>query len=397
MSSFRLGKASHWSVGGYALTSAGVAGYLIAFSVAIAAWWFVDSQRRALAIVRFGETAAQELAYLAAEPLSRDDRIGLSLAANRMLQRPEISRIAVYTVDDQPFVVIGETALPDAPAHIEQITIDNAVLGDVSVTLDASRFGLPVWRLLADSWLFWLAGLALTVVCCGVADRRRVRPAGENEDDSPSPQPHADHEDETYILVANLFQRPGVDDEQRRSALRRGAVVAERVAQLYEGEAVVLPDAGLLLTFRHTDSSQRGFEAVCAGLLLQRLCQGVGDAVDASVDLFRYGLDLASGAANKEAMAGRGEDVAAKRLVVSDVTSLSSLAPDGQLLIGADAYASVEQPGRLFLKEIGGAAALALSSASVPKGIVSGVDERSDNLLRSQAESIAEAIKEAAR
>lgn len=382
--------------GDHLLTVAATAGYLVAFAVAMTAWWFVDRERRAEAIEHFGATAAQELAHLAAEPLARDDRIGLGLAVNRMLERPEISHIAVYTVDNQPFVVTGEVGLRDAPTHIEQIALHDDVIGDVSVKLDASRFGLPVSGLLADSWLFWLAGLVLTVGFCAVADRIRTRPPSEAEErEQPMPIGH-EHENDSYILVANLFQRRGVSDEQRREALRRGAAIGARVADLYNGQSSELAGTGIMLTLGPTDSLERGFEAVCAALLLRRLCRGLRatDAAHAGASLFRYGLDLATGRYAGDMTPMPADDETARRLTVSDVVLLSSLAPNGELVIGAEAYASVEQSGRLLVKEVESAAAQALSSASIPQGIVRGVVEDYDKLLRNQAEFIAEALRE---
>ena len=380
----------------YALTIAGIGGYLVAFAVAMAAWWFVDSQRRVQDMADFGETAASELAHVAAEPMSRNDRVSLGLAAQRLLKRPEVSRVSVYTVDNQPFVVIGDEAASSAPAHIKQIIRQDAVIGDVSVTLDASRFGLPVLTMLARSWLLWLFGLALTVACCALADWRRSRPVVESESE-PAPPPSApEHHDDTYILVANLFQRQGVSVAFRENALRHAAAVASRVADLYAGESAELPGTGVLVTLGPSDSVERGFEAVCAALLLRRLCRGLrGEGNDTA--LFRYGLDLASGA-SAQSMAVVNDDSddgePAKRLTVSDVVLLSSLAPSGELIVGADAYDSVEESGRLIFEEVENTAASAIAAVSVPKGIVRGVAGEYDSLLRSQAEFIAHAISE---
>ena len=382
----------------YALTIAGVGGYLVAFAIALTAWGVVDNQRRVVDIARYGETAASELAHVAAEPMSRNDRVSLGLVAQRMLKRPEISRIAVYTVDNQPFVVIGEEALSGAPAHIEPVTRQAAVIGDVSVTLDAGRFGVPVSTLLARSWLFWLFGLALTGAGGALADWWRSKPAAEDESEAAKPAVHPTHDDDTYILVANLFQRPGVGSAYRQDALRRATTIATRVADLYAGDCVELPGTGVLVTLGRTDSLERGFEAVCAALLLRRLCRGLrGDGDDAA--LFRYGLDLATSASATgaaDAGDGSGEGEPAKRLTVSDVALLSSLAPSGELIVGADAYDSVEQPGRLVFEDVENATASAISSVSVPKGIVRGVAEEYDSLLRSQAEFVAHAIREEA-
>ena len=395
MISSTLKKAERWFVGGYALTAAGAAGYLIAFAVGMAAWWFVDNEQRALDIAQFGETAAAELAHLAAEPLLRDDRIELGLVAKRLLDQPRISRIAVYTVDNQPLVVIGEAALPNAPAYTKQITVQDAVVGYVSVTLDASRFGLPVLDLLAASWLFWLIGFAATVAGCAVADRMRAKAKVAKPVRPPDPLAHHEHQGDTYIVVANLFKRSGVDSAARQSALRHGAAIAARVADLYAGQSAELPGTGILLTLGHTDSLERGFEAVCAALLMRRLCRGLRTTDGHDAGLFRYGLDLAPGD-----VAGAtplpGDDGIGRRLDVSDVALLSSLAPSGELIIGVDAYANVEQPDRLLIDAVEDAAARALSFASTPKGIVRGVAEEYDNLLRSQAELIAEAMREEA-
>lgn len=65
-------------------------GCLVASAMMV--WQAVDAERSAAARDRFGTAMADELAQLAAEPMLRQDRIGLGLLANRMTARGHLHR-----------------------------------------------------------------------------------------------------------------------------------------------------------------------------------------------------------------------------------------------------------------------------------------------------------------
>ena len=373
-----------------ALATAAAAGYLAAVAVVLATWHVANVQWSEAAVDRYGRTLAEDLAHLALEPLLSQDRIRLGVLAERLARRPEVRRIAVYTVDNRLFVVAGEAHSSDVPTFIHPIAVQDTVAGDVQVALNADRFGLPVSRLLEGGWLAILGGLVLVVVVAayvGRVSRQRLRGGTEAED---GPLPALP----TYMLIANLVAANGASATQRSRTLRRGMAVAQRIANLYAGQAEQASDAGLLLTFRATAAPERGFEVVCAALLLRRLLNGVdrsnGDdptppaADDAPTRApFRYGLDLSDNSAATDA---GSTGPTARVSPFANVLLLSSLAPPGELAIGETAYDAIDRPQRLKVDDLDNPATQALSAGlAVPRGIVRGVSEDYESLLERQA------------
>ena len=373
-----------------ALAVAAAIGYVVATAVALATWHVVNDQWREAAMDRYGRALAEDLAHLALEPLLSQDRIRLGVLAERLARRPEVRRIAVYTVDNRLFVVAGVAHSSDVPTFIRPIAVQDTVAGDVQVALNADRFGLPVIRLLEGGWLAILGGLVLVVAVATYVSRvsrQRQRDRTEAED---GPLPAVP----TYMLVANLVDAESTSDTQRIRTLRRAMAVAERIANLYAGQAEQASDSGVLLSFRATASAERGFEVVCAALLLRRLLNGLDrsngeDATTPSADdapsraPFRYGLDLTGNGATADV----GSTGATARVSpFANVLLLSSLAPPGELAIGETAYDAIDRPQRMKVDDLDNPATQALSAGlAVPRGVIRGVSEDYESLLERQA------------
>ena len=370
-----------------ALVVAAVGGYIAAFVVATAAWSLVDAQRSAADRDRFGDALAKDLAHLAVDPLMRQDRVGLGLLAKRLAERPQVAHIAVYTVDGQPFVVVGDP-MRDTHPYSEPVALDNTVVGNVRVTLHGGAFGLPVARLLALTWWHWLVGIALLAAgfLGGVevlARRQHAASTGDEERDA-------------YLLIANLFHRAPMSNDERQAAIERSLAIAERIATRFRGEAAPLPNTGVVMTFGDIDHPDRAFEAVCAALLLRRLSSTItpfesrreGETAFVSGP-FRYAVDLATRlppSANDPRLASAES--------VRGIKLLSALAPDGGLVIGNSCKASIERPERLLLDAFENPAAKLLSpGAATPGGIVRGVVSSEHDRLDQAAQAIADGLQ----
>ncbi|MYD96302.1 MAG: hypothetical protein F4X98_02800 [Gammaproteobacteria bacterium] len=364
-------------------------GYVVASAVALTTWHVVNDQWREVAMDRYGTALAEDLAHLALEPLLSQDRIRLGVLAERLARRPEVRRIAVYTVDNRLFVVAGEAHAADVPTFIRPIAVQDTVAGDVHVALNADRFGLSVIRMLERGWFAILGGFVLVVVLAAYVSHasRRRQGARSGAEDGPPPEP-------TYMLVANLIAAKGTSATQRSRTLRRGMAVAERVANLYAGQAEQASDSGVLMRFRATAAPERGFEVVCAALLLRRLLNRLdrsngddptspsADDVRSSVP-FRYGLDLSGDGATTDA---GSTSPTARVSPFANVLLLSSLAPPGELAIGEAAYDAIDRPLRLKVDDLDNPATQALSAGlAVPRGIIRGVSEDYEALLARQA------------
>ncbi|MCY4011842.1 MAG: hypothetical protein OXG82_03925 [Gammaproteobacteria bacterium] len=380
----------HFGPGALALC-AGL-GYVVALAATLSAWHFLAAEQNARAMGRFGSQVADDLAYLAVEPMMRPDRIRLGLLAKRMVERPEVRSIEMYSVDGTELVVEGNPR-PDGPTYLSQVAIQDTVAGHVRVMLHEDRFRPQTAALLSRSWWLFAAGF---VVVAGAAygygrlstrTRRTATIAGPDTESDTSPS-------RFFVLVATMFPHSDVDDDGRGDVLSRSMTLAERVANLYAAEAVPWRNTGLALLFPASTSDDRAFEVVCAALLVQRLLgapprDDPADAAQpspgASSSPFRLGLDLVTG------------DWVDDQSAVVDAASaeavavLASLAPDGALVLGRAAYAAVVDAERVRLQAFDNPAFQTLSDAAVPEGIVLGTDSSHDALIAQQADLVARA------
>ena len=370
-------------------TLAAVGGYLIALVVAFGSIALVNADRSASTMTRYGNTVAEDLAHHAVDPLLRRDRIQLGLLTNRLAARPEVRHIAIHTMDERLFVAAGRPASDSAPTFVRHVTVEDTVAGDVSVTLNPDGFTLPITRVLAESWQFALAGLALTVALFHFGTHP---PFGGSirGDTSPSVQT------EVFVVVAKLPVRPAFATA-RQSLLAHGLAVARRVANLYAGHAVELPGEGVALVFPDSRSKDRCFEVVCAALLLRRLVasgqalqgtaigdQNAGERVD-GLPGFRYGIDVAD-----TGIAIRDHTV--KASAVSGVLLLASLGREGDLVLGEAAFGALHRPDRVRLEDLENPTAEALSpDVAKPWGKVRGIADEYETLLSRQTEVIVKA------
>lgn len=362
-----------------ALTLAAASGYIIALGVALASFGVVNSERAASTMSRYGNAVAEDLAHHAVDPLLRRDRIQLGLLTNRVAARPEVRRIAIHTVDEKLFVVAGSTASGSAPTYIRPITVQDTVAGELNVMLNADSFAVPITRVIADSWQFVLAGLALTVFSFYFGRRWGSRGAAARGSAKTSLQTPM----KEFVVAADLPRQSASEVAEREALLANAMTVAQRVSNLYAGHAAALADAGIVLVFPTGGSNDRAFEVMCAAWLVRRLLASEpGTGKDAG-HAFRYGVDFSETGVPVH-------DGTVKASAVSNVLLLASLAGAGELVLGQTAYEALDHPDRLHLEELENPAVEALSSAVViPCGKVCGIAVEYDALLARQSEVLA--------
>ena len=266
------------------------------------------------------------------------------------------------------------------------------------VTLHAEHFRLPISLLVMQAWLPLAAGLVLTIglIYFGgriVAWRRRPVPPETPPPDEPDPE-----NGQVYLLLAKLFRAGELSHQERQDLLRHGMSIAERVANLYAGEALEWSDDGVALAFQATTSADRAFEVVCAAMLVQRLLneQSATDAPpavasdgepeksgDSASPAFRLALDLV-----EDGCLDRPESIAQAQ-PGQTLAVLASLAPNGGLVIGNAAFAAIDEPERVELRAFENPAVQVLLTEAVPRGIVTGTDDNHEALIARQAELIA--------
>lgn len=364
------------------LLAVGVAGYLLGCAAGLGGWHYGQAAHQAAAIEAYGRTTAQDVAWLAVEPLMRQDRVALGVAAGRMAERPQVCAITVYTVDRAPFVSVGETVQPGAPAFRAPIRVQDSVVGHVTVTLNQAAFGSSLPHLLRSSWWWLAAGVLLAAAGSHVAGGRLSPPV-------PAPLEEAAAETATpttsnaaeqgnaaevdggpYLLVANLFARTGQSPADREQALRRGLAVAEAVAEHAKGEATALTDVGIAVRFPGDDRPDAAYAAVRGALLLRA-------AVDqAALPPFRYALEQLPKTATAP---------------TESMTAMASVAADGQLLLGTAAAGRLKQPERLLTAAVDSPAATVLPPSARPNQVVHGLAEGEAALAEQAAAIVAAA------
>ena len=112
---------------------------------------------------------AQTLASLSLEPLLKLDRMHLGVLSARVAAVPEVSGVAVLTLDDQVLALSGELT---SPRYTETVVFDDSAVGYVRVALNPHAFqsGLLSGSRLAG--LLLVMTLAPLLVAMGVALQR---------------------------------------------------------------------------------------------------------------------------------------------------------------------------------------------------------------------------------
>lgn len=383
----------------FALPLAAVAAYLLGVLVSLLAMTALEAKRQAFAAERFGTALAEQLAARAEEPLLRQDRVRLGVAANRAAAATEVRQVAIHTMDGRPFVVAGTPPEPDAATYVQPVTVADEVTGEVRITLAADAFATPIGRVVAIAGPFWAAGLALTCLAAFFGGRTFAwwrgdgrRQPGPETAPTPALPPVAESSGKC-LVVANLFADTDLHPEARERALAAAAEVAGQIAGVYGAEVAPPPRAGCAVVLGDA-TPEPMFNAVCAAVLLRGLLERwqdrqveQGEALLARPGppprLFRYAVDHCD--ADQSAAATDSE-------LASEVLLLSSLVRNGEIAIGKAGLAAVEGAERLLVAPFDNPAAAVLPGLAAPGGVVRGLAADHEAALQAQADAIATEI-----
>lgn len=377
----------------FAVPLAATLGYACAVFVAALAYSALEAERAAREQARFGNALAEQLAARAEEPLLRQDRVGLGVAANQAAARAEVRQVAIHTMDGRPFVVAGEPPGPDATAFVQSVVVADEATAEVRVALNADAFARPFAHTLAIAWPFLAAGLAITLLAAFGGPRVFARwrgvtaaPPAPETAAPPAPAPPAPTPGATFV-VANLFaDAPSTSDAP--DALAAAANLADHIARMYDADVAPLPSTGHALLFRDDAGADRPFNAVCAALLLRRSLEHWQMATappSASEHLFRYAVEHFATPVPAAAELPKSE-------AASDVLLLSSFAHNGEIVIGQAAVDALAGTERVHVDPLENPAAAALATSATPGGILRGVAPDYQPLLDAQAREIAAAV-----
>ena len=380
----------------FATPLAATAGYLVGAAIAMLAGWALETERRAGEQARFAAALAEQLAAGAEEPLLRQDRVSLGVAANRVAARAEVRQVAIHTMDGRPFVVAGEPPRPGAPVFVQPVALAGEAVAEVRLALNDEAFATSLARSLAIAWPFWAVGLAITLAISLFGGRvfawwRGAAQAPDAATAAPPSPETAEPASGAIVVVANLFVDAATLQGARFDALAAAANLADGVAQVYGAHATPLPGTGCALMFRDDADADQPFNAVCAVLLLRRLLErwqasaaAPGEEVRAEHP-FRY-------AANHFASAVPAPVDLPGSEAASEVLLLSSCVRNGEVVIGETALDAVAAPERLLVERFDNPAAAALTDTAKPAGLVRGVVEEYESVLDAQAAEIGAAF-----
>jgi len=314
--------------------------------------WQLTDERQAR-IDRFGGSIARTLAGLSVEPLLRLDRMHLGVLSNRVAEVPEVSGVAVFTLDDQVLALSGQLA---SPQYTEAVAFDDSIVGYVRISLDQNAFrdglasgGRPLGVLLVLVFAPLLVAIAMTMLRSRVNRGPSIEPSGaararkhavfQAAGDSPAPPMVEDSAIEIrhYLLAVNLHNQLSLSGGEREFELSLCVEIAEAVAAVYQGQVVALPGVGVLIDFDHTQDPDRPFQVVCAGLVLARVLRE-----ESSFGAYRLGLHLVTRPG--DALLSL-EDPA-----VADAALLSALARELNLAVSGPCYAAIERADRLEVR-----------------------------------------------
>jgi hypothetical protein len=306
--------------------------------------WQLTDPRQAT-IDRFGTSVAQTLAALSVEPLLKLDRMHLGVLSNRVATVPEVSGVAVFTLDDQVLALSGELT---SPRYTETVVFDDSAVGYVRVALNQSAFqdGLLGGPRLAG--LLLVIVLAPLLVATGVAlqrawpgwQRQREAAAAVDARQHPAlPEVAAMKEDSAieirhYLLAVNLHNQLSLSPGEREFELSLCIEMAEALAAVYQGQVVALPGVGVLVDFDHTQDPDRPFQVVCAGLVLARVLRE-----ESPFGTYRLGLHVITRPGD--------ELLSMDDPAVADAALLSALARELTLAVSGPCFSLLERTERL--------------------------------------------------
>lgn len=381
---------SNWASHPFAAVFASAAAYVLASAAIAFAWHASERHSAAHRLDRFGTAIAQTLAAQATEAVLTRDRIGLGVAANRILQLPEVAGIGVYTIDDAPVAVVGDASdRPQLTAFTAAVTMDDTIAAYVRVSMVAAAFRTSM-SLPAAAWAWWLGGL-LAATAVGFAFSAgttnwlaNVKRRGAIDTVSAGSQPSlptAVLPEHVYVLIVNLFNQISFPPAQKAAALDTALGHVRQIANLYAGRAERLSGTGLLMAFDDTKAEERGFEVLCAALLTARMLRDLNHAhfQNARPELvFRYGLHRAPFHAEHNSLKESQE--------VRDSVMLSAIAPDGNLVVSAEVFDALPRTERLNASAVRHPALAALATTAGSCHIVTSVADSYQALLERQAE-----------
>ncbi len=345
------------------LLCVGVLIYLVTAGCLAWSWSQAAKEQKQVRADLFGSTIVAQLAALSSESLIVNDRIRLSVLANRLAALPEVKSVNISTIDGRLLAQAGsqKKAVADS-VYRKPISFEQAIAGFVEVTVAEDAFQLSIWGQILMPLLLSLTFSLMLIALVGFLPRYLAnRP---NKEPLQTIQEEDDDESPLFVLVVNLFNQISISPGIRQAILSSALDQARRVANVYGGRVEQLPGTGLLLIFDGAVEEDRCFHVLCAALLVQNLLNAMSHESVSHAQprlKFRFGMHIIPCSTSDTEKSMDAKDVGSSagdkfdRLMssdeVTDAVLLSAVAGDDSLTVSADVFELLEDPDRIIAQQ----------------------------------------------
>ena len=211
---------------------------------------------------RYGQALAMTLADTTAAAIFDEQRITLTVIANRLTAMEEVAGIAFFDGSNELMAMSG--VRQSSASFTSAATIDDTHAGSVTVSLAAEAFAPQI------PWTSWLLSLLIvllaplfTVMAIQFSTRgNRSLPIVSVPAEPAKDQP-------AYLLTLKLHNQRSLAQADQEQAIDDALTMGREVCALYPGLAVALQERGIVLLLSKREVS--GLQAIYASMLLQRL------------------------------------------------------------------------------------------------------------------------------
>jgi hypothetical protein len=211
--------------------------------------------------------------------MSNSNLIGLQSILNDLIDQTKAINAIVYGVDNKIIVQAGEVNSMDAfKAYTSPITIDDALLGSLTINIDASTDS-NYWLTIALPALFAaLLLLLLRILHTAVKDNlstKEAQTATELNHNIDSVSRQAETKYQALLLLDfhtldKLYKQLNAD--ARNNEFEKLNSATQKILTLYSGVTIAASASTILIRFENKDQKDCVFNALCCAYLLNQTC-----------------------------------------------------------------------------------------------------------------------------
>ncbi len=252
---------------------------LIFFCVALG--WLINahhSQQQQI-LAAYGNTTSQLATSQLSVSMGNNNLIGLQSLLNDLVKQERVVNAIIYDVDNKIIVQSGniDTLTPEShKAFTVPITLDNTILGSLTITFDS--------QITKNHWLILLLALTailpIAISLFLIVKRTPDKPLSEHKitkateilTDTPIDTPAVKIANRSLLVVHihtldKLYQQ--LNAEARQKQFNKLQITIKKVLTLYSGKQVAVSPDCIILSFEDSDMTACSFSALCCAHLLR--------------------------------------------------------------------------------------------------------------------------------